>query len=323
MRRGFTILEVVLFLAVTMALIAGMFVGTTTNIDRERYNDSVESFKSFLQEQYEIVANPQGLRDGGQRGVCSPRNAGHGQVNFNATGGINLSQVAYVTTDRTVTDPSLGAVYRGRSNCLIYGRLIEFTGTAAEPRIAVSSVVGLDIEAVALSNHDFSFLNNLVGETDTGLLTRARPGRADDTQIFTPAWNATVRGLNVNLGAADGRVTGVNGMDNPLRGAILIARMPMSGSVRTFITTAGDTCDWNAGANRCNNAAVLATNGMLNSTVPRRYFCVIEAAGSNRFAQQRRVVRLRGNIGNSTAPDILSLDETAIDENMVVRCPAT
>lgn len=62
-KDGFTILETMLFLALTGLLVAGMLVGVGTSINIQRYRDSVTSFKSFLQSQYSSIINVQNDRD--------------------------------------------------------------------------------------------------------------------------------------------------------------------------------------------------------------------------------------------------------------------
>lgn len=55
-RSGFTIIEVMLFLAITGALTVGVLV-SGNSIGQQRYRDSVNSVKGLLQEQYNQVAN--------------------------------------------------------------------------------------------------------------------------------------------------------------------------------------------------------------------------------------------------------------------------
>lgn len=54
---GFTIIEVVLFLAITGLMVVGLLVGVSGSIDRERYNDAVTSLHDNLQGQYNLVDN--------------------------------------------------------------------------------------------------------------------------------------------------------------------------------------------------------------------------------------------------------------------------
>lgn len=58
-RRGFTLIEISLFLAITAVIFAGIVAGTQTSIYWQRYNDSVQSFAEFLRAEYSRVANVQ------------------------------------------------------------------------------------------------------------------------------------------------------------------------------------------------------------------------------------------------------------------------
>jgi len=113
-KSGFTILELVLVLAVTAALLVGLLAGTGTAIARQRYNDSVTSFRDFLQRQYSLVAD---VQNNSTDVDC--RRTGTIESGFSISAG----------------GPDTGG--RGRSDCLIYGRLLEFglTGIDAQNEI--------------------------------------------------------------------------------------------------------------------------------------------------------------------------------------------
>ena len=58
-RRGFTLVEVSLFLAITAAIFVSIAVGTQNSIFQQRYNDSVQNFVEFLRSVYSQVSNVQ------------------------------------------------------------------------------------------------------------------------------------------------------------------------------------------------------------------------------------------------------------------------
>lgn len=63
-KRGFTLIEVALFLAITGALFAGIMVGVQNSIFQQRFNDSVQNFMEFLRTAYSETMNVQSLGSG-------------------------------------------------------------------------------------------------------------------------------------------------------------------------------------------------------------------------------------------------------------------
>lgn len=63
-RRGFTIVEVSIFLAVTGLLFIGITVGVQNSIFQQRYTDAVQGFADFLRNAYSDVLNVQSLGRG-------------------------------------------------------------------------------------------------------------------------------------------------------------------------------------------------------------------------------------------------------------------
>ena len=63
-KRGFTLIEVALFLAITGALFVGIMAGVQNSIFQQRYNDSVQSFVEFLRTAYSETMNVQNLGNG-------------------------------------------------------------------------------------------------------------------------------------------------------------------------------------------------------------------------------------------------------------------
>lgn len=125
---GFTIIEVMLFLAVTGALAIGVLVGSGVAIGQQRYRDSVNSFKSVVQEQYNEVTN-----------VVNSRGNG-----------------ASCNTNAKVTEDSPSTQDRGTSDCLLLGRLI----TLKQNDITISNVVGYRDDSSDVADNDVAELKN-------------------------------------------------------------------------------------------------------------------------------------------------------------------
>ena len=62
--KGFTLIEIVLFLAITGVLFMGIIAGTGNSLYEQRFNDSVQSFAELLRSVYSQVSNPQSVGDG-------------------------------------------------------------------------------------------------------------------------------------------------------------------------------------------------------------------------------------------------------------------
>lgn len=57
--RGFTLIEVSLFLAITALIFVGVMLGTQNSIFQQRYNDAVQTFADFLRNNYSQTTNVQ------------------------------------------------------------------------------------------------------------------------------------------------------------------------------------------------------------------------------------------------------------------------
>lgn len=126
---GFTIIEVMLFLAVTGALAAGVLVGSGISIGQQRYKDSVNSLKSLLQSQYSETANTVNDRSG----------------------------VESCNSSAAIT-PFGSSQARGTSSCLLMGRFL-----AVDPdgkTITISNVIGSRIPDAPVGTNDIAELQN-------------------------------------------------------------------------------------------------------------------------------------------------------------------
>jgi len=109
---GFTIIEVLLFLAITGMLVAGVLGTTGGVINSQRYKDSVSSLKSILQKQYSGALNTDNERSDDM--ICDT----NGKVSTGAS-----------------------TVSRGQSNCVILGKAIQLSGNNRS-ELSIKDVIG-------------------------------------------------------------------------------------------------------------------------------------------------------------------------------------
>ena len=121
-KKGFTVIEVTLFLALSGVLITGLIVGTNVSISRQRYNDSVKTIGEYL------------------RGVYSDV--------------LNVSNDKEVLPDDCPTG-NCSYIGPGRTGTAIYGKLIVI----GEPEIDPSTIYSYDVVGNTISPSKISKTN--------------------------------------------------------------------------------------------------------------------------------------------------------------------
>lgn len=129
-QNGFTIIEVLLFLSVTGLLAMGILAGSGLAISQQRYRDSVNSLKSYIQQQYSEVTNVINSRPGNW--ACD--------------------------TTAAVNELAAGGQARGTSDCVLMGRYITINETGTE--LTTSSVVGYRAPGAAEATTDIAEIAN-------------------------------------------------------------------------------------------------------------------------------------------------------------------
>lgn len=240
--KGFTIIETMLFLAITGVLIAGMIVGVGSSIAIQRYRDSVTTFKAFIQTQYSEINNVSNARDNTWR--CD-------------------------TTTATTSQSGTGtAEAKGQSECVLLGRYIEIRGSTQ----TVAVVTGYDRPASNTGSNDIDILKTdyTLGVSDT------------EQNISAMEWGTEIawpRAAGSALSDSQGsNPTGTEILpaspSNPRSIAILIVRSPDSGLVYTFTL---DNPQPIVNINDTILKSMLVT-GITNSTFPgqrQRTLCII------------------------------------------------
>lgn len=111
-RQGFTIIETMLVLAITGALVMAFVVGVGSSINNQRYRDSVITFQALLQDQYSAIDNVRNDRDASWScGSSAQPNQGGTET-----------------------------IAPGQSDCVLLGRYVSIVGGA----ITMATVVGYE-----------------------------------------------------------------------------------------------------------------------------------------------------------------------------------
>ena len=114
-RSGFTIIEVMLFLAITGALAVGILASSGFAIDQQRYRDSVNSLKGLIQSQYSQITNV--INEEAKNPGCS----------------LSLS-----SSELVVDESEDKMKFRGTSDCLVLGRFLLVEST----KVTTYDVIG-------------------------------------------------------------------------------------------------------------------------------------------------------------------------------------
>jgi type II secretory pathway pseudopilin PulG len=120
--KGFSIIEVILFLGITGLVMAVLLAGVGTALNRERYHDAVNSFQDYLQGQYSLAANVNNSRE--STTICKD-----GKIIVDGTADMG----------------------RGTSDCTIVGRVLYST---SDGRSVNSAQVYATVDAADLSGDD-------------------------------------------------------------------------------------------------------------------------------------------------------------------------
>jgi type II secretory pathway pseudopilin PulG len=161
-RNGFTIIETVLFVSISGALMVLLATGWTTMLNTQRYRDSVNTLQSFIQQQYDLVYNVQNGRVGkdlkcDSSGVNGPR----------------------------VTAQEGAGSYRGTESCVFLGRYVwiengqnlrSYLVLGSEPNTELASSL---TEAQAIAAYKPQLVTDVEGIN------------ASESELFVP-WSAVV-----------------------------------------------------------------------------------------------------------------------------------
>lgn len=168
-KRGFTIIETMLFIAITGVIMAALLGGWTVLINTQRYKDSTDTLYNYLQDQYNLVYNVE--NDRADRGLACA-----------ADGSIQAASLGDSDSSKT----------RGQSSCVLVGRYIDIKNGGES--IRAYAIVGKDKEDLT----DPASYEPKVVQQDIGL-TEAQTSIPWGAQIVGLAGDTAPKNLAVIL----------------------------------------------------------------------------------------------------------------------------
>jgi type II secretory pathway pseudopilin PulG len=210
--RGFTIIEVVLFLAITGGLFAALMLGVNSGITQQRYLDSVRSYKALLQNQYSEVLN---TRNG------------------------NVDQKCSLANDGTI-DSTGPLLTKGTSKCVILGRAIRIENGN---NVVTSSVTGYDVVGQDSDNNGTDDSTQVATSDDVTALKLYRFKVADfDKESVELDWGSYLTPLPTISGSPESTAV-ILILRSPATGLIRILTSPKSLSNYNDLSGAVDRGD--------------------------------------------------------------------------------
>ena len=224
-RKGFTIIEVMLFLALSGLLLVGVLGGLGDNISRQRYNDAVQDVVNMMRDQYSFVSDTQiAQRTNKKDSNC------YGLVGSDIG---NDDAASYYRGQANNTPDSIS--YRGRTNCVVYGAVVSIN----ENYVETTELLGRDYETivrqrakagdpVSTNLSDIAILHDVVNANNVSLhcdpdSSNCYVRSADNSRIQRTKWGTKLQNVD----------------KTPIEKTMIIFRSPRDGSIRTYVYEGG------------------------------------------------------------------------------------
>ena len=220
--RGFTIIEVMLFLALSGVLLAGILGGLGGNIARQRYNDAVQDIANMMRDQYSFVSDTQITQRNKEDSYC------YGLVQSDVNN--DDAKSYFRSLNSSSADDKIA--YRGRTNCVIYGAVVSIT----EKYIETTELIGRDYGTIVKQREgtdnpvrsdlsDIEILKDVVSANNVALHCNL-----DDSEDCYVRSADNSRTQNTKWGT---RLLDPEG--KPIHKTLMIIRSPRDGSIRTYV----------------------------------------------------------------------------------------
>ena len=292
-KRGFTIIEVMLVLALTGLLFIGLVAGFGGSLSRQRYKDTTQDLASQLRRLYSLVADTQVQIRDNSSACYGLKDAGGSIIGGRANAN------------------------RGRSECVVYG----VAASIYKDKIEITQILGKDIKTISsaidtTSMTDLDLLmaadaNNLVAMSGkTGANCRIQ--LAGDMENYTLKWGASLR---------------KPGKDVDIKATILIFRSPRNGGIRTYVweDVVHDAShnplsyeEFAKGNYTCSSSAGLLNsygiNSYLNNFSEKELKLCIVAGDGMAYGNSRRMIRIKKGGHSSSAVELVDADSDKAED---------
>lgn len=324
-QKGFTIIEVMLFLALTGFLLAGILVGAGSSIANQRYKDAVQDAADVLRKAYSFVADTQIETRDGKESACNFTELKDGEE-----------------------------IGRGRTSCSVYGAVVTINGAT----IQTTTLLGKDLHDIMLAkdnagqggdcdnpenDSDYCKVINNIDTTDVAVLNALKVNnlvQVDGNRTFV-AGNSSTQKLKWGAFFKKAFVKKEEGTeertDEEAQLTLLIYRSPRDGSIRTMVMddiirtskTGGEAVDYNnipqtADASTYGVGKYFETdaNGDESSSfVPKDVYICVDSGGAESYADHSRMIRIIKNAHSQSGIKLEDLDEEVEDaEGKTIVC---
>lgn len=294
-KKGFTLIEVALFLILTTAITAAVVGSLIESVRSQRYRDTSNDFSEFMRRVYSDVANTENVREDGT--------------------GINrfCSIASMWNGDSLVVNNPGNATLPGRSNCVIYGKAVTF-GEQDAKKIYEYDIIGTIYNGGAITDGTLTTTISSLISTKSDIVglrgkdQDCRLSTAGNSDSYTPQWDGWAEDKDGNF----------------KKGTLIIVRSPLSGTVETYFMDntieVQSYLDKDTATTSCENPATsfakfqdLFLQGHLAAGEFKQddfYLCI----ESDDRAAHRRALKIEFNGNNASAVELLDLDDAMSQE---------
>ena len=313
-RAGYTIIEVMLTLAITGAIFVAALLGVSSTISRQRYRDVVDNTYELIRSQYDLV-NRVSIEQRDKNDVCN---------------GITSIGISHTNQNKG----------RGRSACNVYGVAITF-GLDDGKVVQTSSIIGWDLSAYKTYISEgkpvgFDPDTEISKYTDIQLLGLLGASNVYETASHS---DCTVADLLTNERLHyDARIQTTEKGNKPFKATILIIRSPRDGAIHTYVYNySGDSSksatDYSSLAKTSCSSAVKAGSAagtagvyILDELKNTDHFKVeelkicLESQDMLATIGKRRMIRIAADGHNSSAVELIDMDTKKPDGTEMNEC---